>query len=99
MASKRDIEKAWGKAKPIRGRNADAWRKDTGGNTIRKGSYGTAGKYGWELDHKKPQSKCGSDSAWNLQPLRWRGIDERATSTPVGRRSSRKPAPHRARVV
>lgn len=71
MASKKDIENAWEKAKPIRGRNSDAWRKDTAGNTIRKGSYGTTGDYGWELDHEKPRSKGGSDSARNIQPLHW----------------------------
>ena len=39
MASKKDIEKAWEKAKPIRGKNQDTWRKDAQGNKIRKGSY------------------------------------------------------------
>jgi len=46
MASKKDIEMAWEKARPIRNKNADAWRKDSAENTIRKGSYGTQGEYG-----------------------------------------------------
>jgi len=71
MASKKDIDNAWEKAKPIRSKNPDAWRKDSVGNKIRRGSYGTVGKYGWELDHKKPQSKGGSDSGRNIQPLHW----------------------------
>lgn len=56
MASKKEIEQAWEKAKPIRGKNPDTWRKDDCGHTIRKGSYGTKGEYGWELDHKNPSS-------------------------------------------
>ena len=70
MTSKKD--QAWEKAKPIRGKSEDVWRKDQQGNKIRKGSYGTTGKYGWELDHKKPKSKGGSDSSKNIQPLHWK---------------------------
>ncbi len=71
MASKKDIDAAWGKGKPIRGKNSDTWRKDEHGNKIRKGSYGTQGEYGWELDHKNPKAKGGSDSNRNIQPLHW----------------------------
>ena len=58
-SSKTTIKKVWGKAKPIKGKNPDVWRKDSKGNKIRFGSYGTQGKYGWEIDHKRPQSKVG----------------------------------------
>lgn len=71
MASKKEIGNAWEKAKPIRGQNPDVYRKDDFGNKIRKASYGTQGEYGWELDHKKPSSKGGSDKAQNIQPLHW----------------------------
>ena len=71
MASKKQIDQAWDKAKPIRGENPDTWRKDDFGNKIRKGSYGTKGEYGWELDHKNPSSKGGSDKPQNIQPLHW----------------------------
>ena len=71
MASKKEIDQIWEKAKPVRGKNPDSWRKDNHGNTIRKGSYGTKGEYGWELDHKNPSSKGGTDSAKNIQPLHW----------------------------
>lgn len=55
MASKKLTEEVWEKAKEIRGKDSDVWRKDTYDNKIRFGSYGTEGEYGWEIDHKNPQ--------------------------------------------
>jgi len=71
MASKKVIEQVWEKAKPIRNRDEDAWRRDAEGNVIRHGSYGTVGEYGWEIDHKNPVSKGGTDNMRNLRPLHW----------------------------
>ena len=71
MPSKKDINDAWEEAKTIRNKNPETWRKDPYGNVIRKGSYGTQGDYGWELDHSKPKSKGGSDSDRNIQPVHW----------------------------
>ena len=51
MASKKDIEATWEKAKEMRGKNPDTWRRDVKGNKIRRGSHGTLGEYGWEVDH------------------------------------------------
>ena len=78
MPSKKLIEEVWEKAKPVRDRNADIWRKDSEGNTIRHGSYGTEGDYGWEIDHKNPKAKGGSDDIRNLQPLHWKGNREKS---------------------
>lgn len=69
MASKKLIDEVWGKGRPIRGRNTETWRRDPKGNVIRKGSYGTQGEYAWEIDHKNPVAKGGSDNIRNLQPL------------------------------
>ena len=82
MARKKQIEEAWDKAKRIRGKNPDVWRKDSLANTIRKGSYGTHGKYGWELDHKNPKSKGGSDKPQNIQPLHWEVNREKSDRYP-----------------
>ena len=72
MPRKKDVENTWEKAKTIRGRNPDAWRRDVRGKIIRKGSYGTQGEYGWEVDHIKPKSKGGSDTTRNLRALHWK---------------------------
>ena len=71
MPSQKLINDVWEKAKPIRGKNPDVWRRDAEGNKIRYGSYGTQGEYGWELDHKNPVSNGGTDNPRNLQPLHW----------------------------
>ena len=71
MFSKKVIEEVWDKATPIRGKDEDVWRRDSEGNKIRWGSYGTQGEFGWEIDHKNPVAKGGTDSLRNLQPLHW----------------------------
>ena len=70
MASKGKITAVWMKARWVPGKSPySVWRKDAYGNTIRRGSYGTNGKFAWEIDHKRPKSKGGSDHLSNLQPL------------------------------
>jgi hypothetical protein len=71
MPSNRIIEDNWEKADTIRGRNPDVWRRDEEGNIIRWGSYGTMGEYGWEIDHRNPVAKGGTDSPRNLRALHW----------------------------
>lgn len=71
MTSQKKINEIWEKAKEILGENPDVFRKDAYGNKIRKASYGTHGKYGWDKDHKFPKAKGGTDSKKNQQPLHW----------------------------
>ncbi|UPR33820.1 HNH endonuclease [Vibrio cyclitrophicus] len=69
MPSKKQIEAVWEKASTIRGKNPNQYRRDAYGNEIYKAAYGTQGTKGWEVDHKNPRSKGGSDSTRNLQAL------------------------------
>ena len=69
MASQEEIDKVWEKGKPIKGKNPNTHRKDAYGNEIYKPSYGKNSPKGWEIDHKKPKDKGGSDSIRNKQPL------------------------------
>jgi 5-methylcytosine-specific restriction endonuclease McrA len=78
MSSKKLINQVWEKATPMRGKNEDVWRKDSEGNKIRKASYGTQGEFGWEIDHKKPVEKGGTDNPRNLQPLHWKENREKS---------------------
>lgn len=85
MPKKEQIKKAWDKAKKIRGKDPDKYRKDPYGNVMYKPSYGKSSGMGWELDHIKPKSKGGSNSSQNLQALntsvnRSKGDDRRKKS-------------------
>ena len=78
MASKQDIEQVWEKGAPIRGQDPNTWRRDAEGNKIRFGSYGTQGEFGWEIDHKNPVARGGTDHMRNLQPLHWQANREKS---------------------
>ena len=69
MVSKTNRDKAWNKASKVRGKNPDLYRRDSKGNELYKPSYGKQGPKSWEIDHKKPKAKGGSDSQRNLQIL------------------------------
>lgn len=40
MPTKEEIDKVWGKAKPVRGEDPDKYRQDPYGNKIRRDSFG-----------------------------------------------------------
>ena len=81
MASNKLIEEVWDKGKTIKGKDPDVWRKDVYSNKIRFGSYGTEGDFGWEIDHKNPKDKGGSNQLKNLQPLHWEENREKGAKT------------------
>ncbi|MEZ9716218.1 HNH endonuclease signature motif containing protein [Vibrio cyclitrophicus] len=62
MATQKQIETAWDKASTI----SNLFRRDAYGNEIYKPAYGTKG---WEVDHKNPRSKGGTDNPRYLQAL------------------------------
>ena len=70
MVSKRDVEKVWQKAKPVRGKDPSLYRQDAYGDMIYKPSYGKSSQMGWEVDHITPSAKGGSDHIRNLQALK-----------------------------
>ena len=82
MASEKQKQTAWENAKPIKGKNPDVYRKDTYGNVIYKPSYGKQSDMGWEVDHKHPVSKGGSDSPKNLQAVQWEENREKSNKYP-----------------
>ena len=69
MATEKEKREAWENARPIRDKNPNLYRRDSEGNQIYKPAYGTVGEQGWEVDHRKPQSKGGTNSRRNLQAL------------------------------
>ncbi len=69
MARKHQQDKAWGLAKPIRGRDPVKYRQDPYGNTMYRNSYGKGSPMGWEVDHIKPRARGGSGATRNLQAL------------------------------
>jgi hypothetical protein len=65
------IEAVWNKALSVPGYNPEVWRQDFAKAWINKNAYGTTGPYGWEIDHRIPLSKKGSDDLSNLFPCQW----------------------------
>ncbi len=69
MGKKSRVDKVWEKGSPMRGKTPNLHRRDSLGNKMYKSSYGKDSEQGWQIDHKRPKSKGGSDSLRNLQPL------------------------------
>ena len=63
------IDKVWERGKKILFRDPTMYRRDIVGNVIYRRAYGKESPMGWEIDHKKPVSKGGTDHLNNLQPL------------------------------
>ena len=76
------VDKVWVKAKPVRGKNPNDYRKDSNGKLIRRASHGSEGEYGWEIDHIRPKSKGGSDDIRNLRPLHWKDNRKKGNKYP-----------------
>jgi len=43
------------------------FRKDTCGASMQRNKYGKTEQFGWEIDHKKPVSKGGTDDLHTLE--------------------------------
>jgi len=82
MATKKQIEHAWDNAKKIKGRDPDLYRKDPYGNEIYKPSYGKTGEKSWEIDHKNPKAKGGTDILKNIEAVQWEGNRKKSNKYP-----------------
>lgn len=69
MVTKDDVEWVWDKASNARGKEPKLYRRDEQGNIMYKPSYGKTSEMGWEVDHRNPKSKGGTDHRRNLRAL------------------------------
>jgi 5-methylcytosine-specific restriction endonuclease McrA len=72
------LDRIWEKGTKVGGKNSDLYRKDPDGKVIYKPSYGKTSSMGWEVDHKKPRSKGGTDNIRNLVPRHWESNREKS---------------------
>ena len=76
------IDEVWERGKKIPGKDPDLFRQDAAGNTIYRPAYGKGSEMGWEVDHKKPVDKGGTDNLRNLQPLKTDENQEKSNKYP-----------------
>ena len=82
MVKESDAEWAWEQAKPIRGKNENLYRRDELGHEIYKPAFGADGDKSWEIDHRKPVSKGGTDHRRNLRVLQTKANREKGDTYP-----------------
>ena len=76
------VDQVWEKGSKIPGRDPAVYRRDEAGNLLYRPSYGKQSEKGWEVDHKKPLDKGGTDNLRNLQPLQSQENKEKGKKYP-----------------
>lgn len=78
--------KAWRKASSVPHYDSDRYRKDVAGAWIEWGKYGDTDSelgLGWEIDHRKPLAKGGTNDDSNLRAMQWRNNRSKDDDYPV----------------
>ena len=70
--SEAKLQQVWERAKEVYGYDATKYRQDFAGAWIAYDEYGKQTDFGWNIDHKLPHAKGGTDALNNLWPLHWR---------------------------
>ncbi len=86
--SESDKMAVWNKATSIPNMDSAMWRQDPTGAWICWDNFGDTSSdfgFGWEVDHKKPQAKGGSDNLANLEALQWRNNRTKGDDYPICR--------------
>jgi len=78
----------WEKARRVRGKNPNLYRRDAQGNVIYKPAYNRESPMGWQVDHIWPRSKGGSEARRNLQALQTGANKRKSNKTPRRSKSS-----------
>lgn len=76
------VQEVWERGKKIPGKDPDLYREDAAGNVIYRPSYGKETEMGWEVDHKNPVDRGGTDNLRNLQPLQTEENKEKGKKYP-----------------
>ena len=72
----------WQKARRVKGKNPNLYRRDSRGNLIYKPAYDRDSPMGWQVDHIWPRSKGGSAARRNLQALQTGANKRKSNKTP-----------------
>jgi hypothetical protein len=65
------IAQVWLNARPVPGQDPAAIRADASGAWMAFAQYGKRSPLGWEIDHRRPVARGGSDEIANLHALHW----------------------------
>ena len=84
--SEDQIRAVWNKGRVIPGLDSNKLRQDLAGAWIEYSQYGNHDNdlgFGWEIDHRVPKSRNGTDDISNLRPLQWENNRSKGDNYPI----------------